>query len=181
MYVCVKGKQTGENICWNAYLLAKKQSQTKLVGKQRQIHPYIHVYRGCKSFFGQINLHWQQAVPVAHNAKYAANKSKLTNTNSGGGVRVTSPRGRGSGKRHSLGGHRMGALEHATTAAATWRPRKAGWEQRANSCCAANVKVASSREKWILKMLNKKRNSRDGQEGVARGEGGRLWCSGKRC
>lgn len=103
------------------------------------------IYRGCKSFFGQINLHWQQAVPVAHNAKYAVNKSKLTNTNSGGGVRVTSPRGRG--KRHSLGGHRMGALEHATTAAATWRPRKAGREQKANSCCAANVKVASSREK----------------------------------
>lgn len=59
--------------------------------------------------------------PVAHNAKYAANKSKLTNTNSGGGVARTARGRRGRGRGWGWGwgsqasrGHRMGALEHAT-------------------------------------------------------------------
>lgn len=43
-------------------------------------------WTGRKSFLAKSICIGNRLVPVAHNAKYAANKSKLTNTNSGGGV-----------------------------------------------------------------------------------------------
>lgn len=53
-------------------------------------------WTGRKSFLAKSICIGNRLVPVAHNAKYAANKSKLTNTNSGGGVTRTA-RGKGAG------------------------------------------------------------------------------------
>lgn len=98
------------------YLLKRiftcQKTESNEIGWQTAANTTIYtIYRGCKSLFGQINLHWQQAVPLAHNAKYAANKSKLTNTNSGGGVRVTSPRqGQGQEVLSLSGGTAWGHL-----------------------------------------------------------------------
>lgn len=76
-------------------------------------------WTGRKSFLAKSICIGNRLVPVAHNAKYAANKSKLTNTNSGGGVARTVHGRRGRGRGRGWGsqasrGHRMGALEHAT-------------------------------------------------------------------